>query len=135
MDQHFSWGDPLDLASRLDVVMPHWKVKLAAEGARAGLAPERDLRDEAAALIRDAAQAREVFSREGVIAALEAWLAPEGLCILSMTDNSITSGRPGAAALDRIRLQGPLFSAAFKGNPEVTDPAVMVRAKSARMSS
>lgn len=130
----FDWADPLDPARRLDVVMPHWKVKLVAEGARAGLAPERDLRDEAAALIRDAAQAGEVFSREGVIAVLEAWLAPEDRCVLSITDHSITFGRPGAAARDRIRLKGPLFSAAFKGNPEVTDPAVMVRAKGARMA-
>lgn len=134
VNQHFGWADPLDPARRLEFVMPHWKVKLAAEGARAGLAPVRDQRDEAVALIRDAAHAGDVFSREGVIAMLEAWLAPEGQCILTVTNNSITFGRPGAAARDRIRLKGPLFSAGFTGIGEVSDPAVMVRAKGARMA-
>ncbi|OSQ57809.1 hypothetical protein MCRY_16470 [Marivita cryptomonadis] len=130
----FGWADPLDPARQRDVVMPHWKVKLAAEGARAGLAPGRDLRDEAVTLIRDAAQAGELFSREGVIAMLEAWLAPEGQRILSTTDHSITFGRLGAPARDRIRLKGPLFSAGFQGAVEVIDPAVMIRAKGARMA-
>lgn len=130
----FGWADPEDPARRMDFVRPHWEVKLLAEEARAGLTPPANLRDQAMNALWRAVQDGEVFSRHDVIAVLEAHLAPDGWCVLSTREKSITIGAPQAPVKDRLRLQGWYFDANFDGRPEVLDPEVVLRAKARRMA-
>ena len=134
LNYSFGWADPEDPARRMDFVRPNWEVKLLAEEARAGLTPPANLRDQAMNAVWRAVQDGEVFSRHDVIAVLEAHLAPDGWCVLSTREKSITIGAPQAPVKDRLRLQGWYFDANFDGRPEVLDPEVVLRAKASRMA-
>lgn len=131
----FGWADPEDPARRRNFVRPDWEAKLQAEGGRAGLSPVPDLRDHAMGAVWEAVQAGEVFSRDDVIAVLEAHLAGSGWQVLSTKNNSVTIGASQAPVTDRIRLKGWYFSADFDGRPERPDPEAMARAKARRMAA
>lgn len=128
----FGWADPDDPARRRDVTIPHWKMKLAAEGARAGLTSSRDSRDEAMDAVRKAAQDERARSRHDVIEVLETHLGPKGMTVLSTTNQSITIGEPGAPVRDRMRLKGRFFAADFDGSDAVLDSEALRQAKAER---
>lgn len=130
----FGWADPEDPARRLIFARPDWEAKLLAEGERAGLAAVPDRREQALYAVWDAVQAGEVFSREDVLAVLDAHLAPAGWRVLSTTDKTVTIGAPGAPPKQRLRLKGRYFAADFDGRPETPDPGAVLREKARRLA-
>jgi len=130
----FGWADPEDPARRLILARPDWEAKLLAEGERAGLTAVPDRRDQALYAVWDAVQAGEVFSREDVLAVLDAHLAPAGWRVLSTTDKTVTIGAPGASPKQRLRLKGRYFAADFDGRPENPDPEAVLREKARRLA-
>lgn len=130
----FGWADPEDPARRLIFARPDWEAKLLAEGERAGLTAVPDRRDQALYAVWDAVQTCEVFSREDVLAVLDAHLAPAGWRVLSTTDKTVTIGAPGAPPKQRLRLKGRYFAADFDGRPENPDPEAVLREKARRLA-
>lgn len=128
LNHRFGWADPECLGRRRDLILPNWRLKVAAESRRAGARPKEGLREQITQEISNQASAGVIVDRSSLLNWFQERLQNTDLVLHGATSKSITIGTADAAPSARFRLRGAIFEESFGQGGRGREPPKMAHA-------
>ena len=132
LNHRFGWADPECPNRRRDLILPNWRLKVAAESRRAGGQLKEGLREEITQEISDQASAGVIVDRSSLLNWLQARLEDTDLVLHGATSKSVTIGTADAAPSARFRLRGAIFEEGFGQGAPAPGQETIEMARAAR---